>query len=166
VTVPTLGALSDRIGRTPVVSGASLFLALYAFPSFWMLKSGHDWLVVASVAIGVSTGIAAWFGAVPVMMTELFSIRVRYTGIALAREASGAAFGGTAPILGANLVSRTGSTDVVAIYMVAARSPLLRDHELPGTPDHRPARLADEQRASKLGDRSLKPSMNVRARSV
>lgn len=121
VTVPLFGVLSDRVGRRAVHCAAAVFLAAYAFPFFLLLQSGSPFWQAASVAIGVSTGVAAWFGVLPALMTELFTPEVRYTGIALAREVTSVVFGGTAPVVGAYLVAKaSGGSWPVATYMVVA----------------------------------------------
>lgn len=121
VTVPLFATLSDRIGRRPVHLGASLFTAAYAFPFFWLLHSDSAFLQASSVAVGVATGIAAWFGVLPALMVELFSPTVRFTGITVAREGTSVIFGGTAPLVAAWLAAQAGGGSwPVACYMMVA----------------------------------------------
>jgi len=45
LTIPAFGALSDRVGRRPVYLAGSVFVALFAFPFFWMLNTKSTILI-------------------------------------------------------------------------------------------------------------------------
>jgi len=50
--------------------------------------------------------------------SELFDTRVRYSGLALAREVSAPFAGGVAPFIATYLLSRTGTYWPIALYMI------------------------------------------------
>ena len=50
--------------------------------------------------------------------SELFDTRVRYSGLALAREVSTPFAGGIAPFIATYLLSRTGTYWPIALYMI------------------------------------------------
>ena len=109
VLIPPLGALSDRVGRKPLLLASCIGYAVLTYPLFLLLNTGNLFAaVVAQVALGallavfISTSIAA--------LTELFPTRVRYGGFSIGYNFSVAIFGGSSPYLAQYLVSTTGNS--------------------------------------------------------
>lgn len=61
-----------------------------------------------------STGVAAQ-GA---FLTELFPVSIRYSGVALSRELTGAILGGSAPLIATALYAATDHWWPIAIFMI------------------------------------------------
>jgi MFS transporter, MHS family, proline/betaine transporter len=106
--IPPLGALSDRIGRKPLLLASCIGYAVLTYPLFLLLNMGNLFAaILAQVALGallavfISTSIAA--------LTELFPTRVRYGGFSIGYNFSVAIFGGSSPYLAQYLVSTTGN---------------------------------------------------------
>ncbi|MBA2534521.1 MAG: MFS transporter [Rubrobacter sp.] len=106
--IPPLGALSDRIGRKPLLLASCIGYAVLTYPLFLLLNTGNLFAaIMAQIALGallavfISTSIAA--------LTELFPTRVRYGGFSIGYNFSVAIFGGSSPYLAQYLVSTTGS---------------------------------------------------------
>ncbi|MHA3904097.1 MFS transporter [Castellaniella sp. WN] len=119
VSVPLMGALSDRIGHAKVFSLGALFAILFAFPFFWMLDTGN--LAIATLAMSLLYGIGygAMAGAQGVFLSELFETRYRFSGLALARELNGALVAGPTPFIAAALVNIAGGKpSLVACYLM------------------------------------------------
>jgi MFS transporter, MHS family, proline/betaine transporter len=119
ILIPPLGALSDRIGRKPLLfSGATAF-AIFTYPLFLLLTSGSVGAAIAGHA-GLAAIEAIFVSASLAAGAELFATRVRSSGYSVGYNTSVAVFGGTAPYVATWLVSRTGSDVAPALYVVAA----------------------------------------------
>jgi MHS family proline/betaine transporter-like MFS transporter len=113
---PFAAALSDRIGRRPVMLGSLALFALLAIPNFLMLGQGGVLGTVGMVLFAASfTGVAFLN---PVLAAELYPAHVRYTSNALGYNVGYALFGGTAPYMSALLVEATGNKLSPAYYVV------------------------------------------------
>src|SRR5438093_5360225 len=82
VSIPAFAALSDRVGRRPVYLGGAAFMALFAFPLFWLLDTKSPILIALALSLG-QVGVAAMYGPQAAFFSELFGARVRYTGASL-----------------------------------------------------------------------------------
>jgi MHS family shikimate/dehydroshikimate transporter-like MFS transporter len=102
------GRLSDVIGRRSIMIAGSLFGALFAFPFFWLLETRNPTVIILAMVIGFAVGLRSVFGVQPAFYTELFEVRLRYSGIALARETTGALIGGPLPLIATAAVAAAG----------------------------------------------------------
>ena len=113
------GALSDVVGRKPVLIGATIASALYAFPMFWLLDTKNPVLMAIGMVLGAFT-LFPFFGTQSAFYTETFDTRFRYSGITLARELTYAIFGGPLPFLATTFVIEAGGKGwPVSIIMIA-----------------------------------------------
>jgi MHS family proline/betaine transporter-like MFS transporter len=119
VLVPPLGALSDRVGRKPLLLTACACFALLTYPLFTLMNTGN--LVAAILAHLALAVIEAIFISTSIaVMTELFPTRVRYGGYSIGYNFSVAIFGGSAPFLATWLISTTGNPLSPAFYVIFA----------------------------------------------
>lgn len=117
-TIPLFGALSDRVGRRPVYMFGSAFMALFSFPFFWLLNTEVNVLIWLAIVLANSVGVYSMFAPQAAYFSELFDTRVRFSGLALAREVSAPFAGGIAPFVATYLLSRTGTYWPIALYML------------------------------------------------
>ena len=102
--IPVFGSLSDRVGRRPVYGGGAAFSMLFAVPFFWLLDTESTALIWLAISLLVGVGYAAMAGSQPAFFAELFETKVRYSGIAFAREST-AVLGGAAPLIATALLA-------------------------------------------------------------
>ncbi len=120
VLVPLVGALSDRIGRKPLLLAHAAGCAALAYPIFLMMDSARSFAaILAAQCVGIVLQ-ALFSGPTPAAYAEMFPTRVRYTAISVPYNLAVAGFGGTAPFLATYLVSTTGSHLSFTLYLIAA----------------------------------------------
>src|SRR4051812_7535772 len=118
VLTPFMGALSDRVGRKPLLYAAAIASIVLPYPLFVFLVSwssvGGLVLIqaIATVILTLCTGVVC------AVFAEEFPTRVRYTALSVSYGLSVAIFGGFAPFIGTALVSATNDPIAPAYYVV------------------------------------------------
>jgi MFS transporter, MHS family, proline/betaine transporter len=120
VMIPAVGALSDKLGRLPIATVAIVAILLTAHPLFARLVAAPtvESLLLVQAVIGVF--VAAYSGAIPALISELFPIPVRTTAVSTSYSVAVAIFGGFAPFTIAWLVEVTGSHLAPSYYLMFA----------------------------------------------
>jgi MHS family citrate/tricarballylate:H+ symporter-like MFS transporter len=120
IWLPIMGALSDRIGRWPLMLGFSLLTMLTAYPALaWMVASpsfGH----MLVVELWLSFLYASYNGATVVALTELMPSHVRTVGFSLAYSLATAIFGGFTPLVSTALIDASGDKAAPGYWMTLA----------------------------------------------
>src|SRR6185437_12697065 len=96
--IPLFGLLSDRIGRRPVYLAGALGLALFSFPFFWMVDTGHPTIIGLAIVIGLVVQ-SAMYAPQAAFFSELFGTEVRYTGASIGYHLASPLAGGLAPLV-------------------------------------------------------------------
>jgi MFS transporter, MHS family, proline/betaine transporter len=117
IVLPISAAISDKIGRRPVLVGGILLIITLTYPIFIALGSMNYQAAVISQIVFASI-IAFYMGPVPTLLVEIFPTRVRFTGVALSYNLSAAIFGGSAPMIGMMLVKFTGDRYAISYYLI------------------------------------------------
>ena len=120
VAIPAAGALSDRIGRKPLMLGAASLLGITAYPLFWLLVHYPGFNSAVFVQIVAILLYSAYDGPFPAAFCELFPTHVRVSGISIGYNLALAIFGGFTPFVVATLIAATGMPVVPAFYLIGA----------------------------------------------
>ncbi len=120
VMIPLVGALSDKLGRLPIATVAIVAILLTAHPLFARLVAAPtiESLLLVQAILGVF--VAAYAGAIPALISELFPIRMRTTAVSTSYSVAVAIFGGFAPFIIAWLIDVTGSHLAPSYYLMFA----------------------------------------------
>jgi metabolite-proton symporter len=119
VTVPLWGWLSDVIGRRRVYLFGAVSSAVAVIPFFWLLDSGVFFLIVLGVVFGLNVGHDAMYGPQAAFFSELFSTRVRFSGVSLGYQLGSVLGGGLAPLVATALLAAGGGNPVwVIVYFL------------------------------------------------
>ena len=105
---PLFGAISDRVGRRPVMLAGSIAALLLGIPILALVDHAATGVVVAAVIAG-GLVLAVLQGGTAVALVEQFPDSVRATGTGIAYNVTYAIAGGTQPLLALWLVDVTGS---------------------------------------------------------
>ncbi|AYF90292.1 MULTISPECIES: citrate-proton symporter [unclassified Pseudomonas] len=117
IIIPLSGALSDRIGRRPVLFGGTLAFFLLVYPLFsWVAQAPSlERLLVMQLLLCSMIGV--FYGPAPTAVAEQFPTRVRSTGLAFAYNVAVMLFGGFAPFI-VTWLTQVGGTPVAPAYYV------------------------------------------------
>ncbi|MEU9852090.1 MFS transporter [Streptomyces sp. NPDC047974] len=118
VSIPLFSALSDRVGRRPVVLGGAAGVVALAFPVYALVDTEVPALLVLGMVLGQIVQSAMYAPLGP-LLPELFGTRVRYTGASLGYQLAALVGGGFTPLLaGALLADRSASTPLAVLAVV------------------------------------------------
>ena len=107
LVTPVVGALSDRLGRKPVLAILSIGNCILPITMFALMASGsHAQALLGALVLAALAGGVSAVGAVAT--AEQFPGEGRVTGLALGATSATAIFGGLTPFVAQLLVERTG----------------------------------------------------------
>jgi MFS family permease len=118
VMIPVMAALSDRIGRKPLLVGASLTIAIVAWPAMTWLVAAPSFMSLLLVEVGFAFLYASYQAALVVTLTEIIPANVRGTGFSLAYSLSQAVFGGFTPAICTMLIHTTSNKAMPGAWLV------------------------------------------------
>jgi MHS family alpha-ketoglutarate permease-like MFS transporter len=93
---PVAGALSDRIGRKPLMIGFGVAGVAFTYPIFATLEGARDPWVAGALVMAALVIVTGYTSINAVVKAELFPAHVRALGVALPYALANTIFGGTA----------------------------------------------------------------------
>jgi MFS family permease len=115
--LPIMGALSDRIGRRPLLFGCTLLMLFTAYPAMLWLVREPSFARLLTVELWLSFIYGSYNGAMVVFLTEIMPIEVRTTGFALAYSLATAIFGGFTPALCTYMIHISGNRAIPGLWL-------------------------------------------------
>jgi MHS family proline/betaine transporter-like MFS transporter len=114
-----MGWVSDRVGRRPVMLGATLLAIVASWPLFWLMHSANPAIVLLG-QLGFVLSVGTFCGCQPTVMVEAVPAKVRCTAIALGYNVTLGLVGGLSPLIATWLVERTGNDYSPGFMIMAA----------------------------------------------
>ncbi len=94
IWLPVGGAISDRIGRKPMLLAVTILAILTAYPTMHWLAAAPSFGRMLDVLLWFSFMFGMYNGAMVVALTEVMPVEVRVVGFSLAYSLATAIFGG------------------------------------------------------------------------
>ena len=120
IWLPVMGALSDRVGRRPLLLCFSALAILTAYPALHWLVQAPSFAHMLEVELWLSFLYASYNGAMVVALTEVMPVEVRTVGFSLAYSLATAVFGGFTPAIATGLIEYTGDKSAPGWWMTFA----------------------------------------------
>jgi MHS family citrate/tricarballylate:H+ symporter-like MFS transporter len=115
--LPVMGAVSDRVGRRPVLVVFTVLTLLTAYPALSWLVAAPSFERMLAVELWLSFLYASYNGAMVVALTEVMPVNVRTAGFSLAYSLATALFGGFTPAVSTWLIHVTGDKGAPGYWM-------------------------------------------------
>ncbi len=116
VWLPIWGAVSDRIGRKPVLLGFTILTILTAYPALSWLVAEPSFERMLAAELWLSFLYGSYNGAMVVTLTEVMPSDVRTAGFSLAYSLA-TALGGFTPAISTALIEATGNKAAPGLWM-------------------------------------------------
>ncbi|ALL68345.1 shikimate transporter ShiA [Paraburkholderia caribensis MBA4] len=116
--MPLAGVLGDRIGHKRVFAFGAAAVCLFAFAFFDMLQTKSTGMVYLSMIVAIGLCYSFMYGPEGSLFSAQFPAEIRYSGISLGVQISGAIGGGLAPIVATFLMAKGhGDPQLVSWYL-------------------------------------------------
>ena len=117
IWLPIGGALSDRVGRKPVLMAMTLLAIVSTWPALTLLASAPGFGMMLGVLLWLSFIYGMYNGAMIPALTEIMPAEVRVAGFSLAYSLATALFGGFTPAVSTALIQYTGDKAAPGYWM-------------------------------------------------
>jgi MFS family permease len=115
--LPVAGAVSDRIGRRPLLYACTILARATAYPALSWLVQAPSFERMLEVELWLSFLYGCYNGAMVVYLTEIMPVSVRTVGFSLAYSLATAIFGGNTPAIAQALFHETGNRAMAGLWL-------------------------------------------------
>ena len=116
---PIIGHYSDKYGRIPFMFVSSLLFVLLTYPLFAWLSIGPGFMKLLVIQGVVGLLMTIYFASMPALISEVFPVQVRGTGMSLSYNIAVMICGGFAGVIITWLIDVTGNSLAVTFYVIA-----------------------------------------------
>jgi len=120
IWLPVMGALSDKVGRRPLLLACTILALLTAYPAMIWLTTHPSFARLLAVELWLSFLYASYNGAMVVYLTEIMPAHVRTAGFSLAYSLATALFGGFTPAVSTWLIHITKNPAMPGVWLCFA----------------------------------------------
>ncbi len=117
IFLPTMGALSDKIGRRPLLLTFSTIALITPYPILLWLVSAPSFERLLAAALWFSMIFGSYNGAMVVYLTEIMPVEVRVSGFSFAYSLATGIFGGFTPAVSTYLIHVTGNRAMPGLWL-------------------------------------------------
>ncbi len=118
--IPYFGALSDYVGRKPILLVSLTLYLLAIFPLFIWLTNDPSLVKLMVVEICCCLLLGAYFGVFAAVVAELFPISIRSSGLGISYNLTVMLFGGFAQFIVTWLIEELNTPLAIAYYLSAS----------------------------------------------
>jgi MFS transporter, MHS family, citrate/tricarballylate:H+ symporter len=118
--LPVMGAVSDRLGRKPLLITFTVLMFVTAYPALSWLVAAPTFARLLIVELWLSFLYASYNGAMVVALTEIIPLHVRTAGFSVAYSLATALFGGFTPAVSTYLIHITDNHAVAGLWLMFA----------------------------------------------
>lgn len=115
--LPTMGALSDIVGRRPLLLTFSTIALITPYPILLWLVSAPSFERLLLAALWFSMIFGSYNGAMVVYLTEIMPVSVRVSGFSFAYSLATGIFGGFTPAVSTYLIHVTGNRAMPGLWL-------------------------------------------------
>jgi len=115
--LPTGGAISDIVGRRPMLIGITVAAILTSYPAMLWLVSSPSTTRLLIVELWLSIFFGVYNGAMIPHLAEIMPPEIRTSGFSLAFSLATAIFGGFTPAICTYLIHETGNRAMPALWL-------------------------------------------------
>jgi MHS family proline/betaine transporter-like MFS transporter len=120
VLIPVAGAISDRIGRKPMLIAGNTAFLLFSYPMLSVTLGHGNLFTVMAVQTGFAVFYATYTGSGVAAYAELFPTHSRMLWLSVAYNLSGIVFGAFAGYIATWLIGRTGTPmSIICLVLVS-----------------------------------------------
>jgi MFS family permease len=121
VTIPVIGAISDRVGRRPLYLAGAIGVAAWSWIFFDLIASRSEGKIILAIVVGLVLH-ALMYSPQAAFFSELFGTSVRYTGASVGYQLASIFAGALAPIIALELLGTVEekNTGAVGVYVAIA----------------------------------------------